>query len=358
MAHEARAALAETIVGISAWADDIRAEILQVADRPSNVLITGPTGTGKELIAQSIHRCSLRAAKPFIPVDCAAVSGALFASHLFGHVEGAFTGANHDALGCFRAANGGTVFLDEIGELQLEFQANLLRVLQCRTVTPLGSHQEIPVDFRVIAATNRNLAQMMAAGRFREDLYYRLNVISLHATPLKDRPEDIEVLARDFLRRLAARSSDPIRQFTVQCFHCLRSHAWPGNVRELENYLERVAFSFVMDELSPPGPSGHPSLAVYAAEVAAERSLNADRTTHDCESCLGTLSSEKDSGPASRWLTLDELEREHIQRTLEHVHHNQSLAAGLLGIPRQRLARKVMKHGLDTSRSRRGRPSK
>ena len=151
------------LLGISPWAKNLRAEILEIAPHPLTVLITGPSGTGKELIAQAIHHHSPRCRKPFIAVDCAAVSGTLFASHLFGHVKGAFTGADRPALGCFRAADGGTLFLDEIGELEPEFQAKLLRVFQARTVTPLGSHEPIPVDIRLIAATNRDLGKMVSS---------------------------------------------------------------------------------------------------------------------------------------------------------------------------------------------------
>ncbi len=219
------------IVGGSSWARDIHAKILAVAGCPSNVLITGPTGTGKELIARAIHAHSSRARQPFIPVDCAAVAGTLFASHVFGHLKGAFTGAGYAALGSFRAAHGGTIFLDEVGELECDMQMKLLRVLQQRVVTPLGSHEEIPVDVRVIAATNRDLARQMAEGQFREDLYYRLNVISLRTTPLRDRPEDIEPLARHFLDKLAVLHGLAPKRLSSAAVDRLRRYDWPGNVR-------------------------------------------------------------------------------------------------------------------------------
>ncbi|RLT18954.1 MAG: sigma-54 factor interaction domain-containing protein, partial [Planctomycetota bacterium] len=160
----------ERIIGISPWAEQVRRSIELVAVHQSSVLILGPSGTGKELIAQAIHSCSLRCKKAFIPVDCAVTTGTLFASHMFGHVKGSFTGATSSTLGCFRAAEAGTIFLDEIGEMELELQAKLLRVLQQRVVVPVGSHQEIPVDVRVLAATNRDLASEVQFGRFREDL--------------------------------------------------------------------------------------------------------------------------------------------------------------------------------------------
>lgn len=191
------------IIGVSPWAVRIRAEIRKLAKYPSTVLITGPSGTGKELVARAIHSYSGRSTGPFVPVDCAAVPGSLFSSHLFGHVVGAYTGANHAELGCFRAAHGGTVFLDEIGELEFELQSKLLRVLQERMVIPLGAHKEIAVDVRVISASNRDLRQAVGARQFRGDLYYRLNVATVVTVPLKDRPEDIDVLVSHFLAQLA-----------------------------------------------------------------------------------------------------------------------------------------------------------
>ena len=173
----------EAILGHSEWVERTRAVIRAVAAFPSSILITGDSGTGKELIARAIHALSPRFAHRFIPVDCASITGPLFASHMFGHLKGAFTGASYNAVGCFRAADGGTIFLDEIGELDLELQAKLLRVLQERVVTPVGSHDGAPVDVRILAASNRDLQQAVAAGRFREDLYFRLNVVSIQTSP-------------------------------------------------------------------------------------------------------------------------------------------------------------------------------
>jgi transcriptional regulator with PAS, ATPase and Fis domain len=233
----------ETLVGVSDWIKALRAEILRIAPHPSSVLISGPSGTGKELAARAIHFHSPRAMQPFIAVDCAAINGPLFTSHVFGHVKGAFTGADHAAIGCFRAADRGTIFLDEIGELELEFQAKLLRVLQQRTVTPVGGHTGVAVDVRILAATNCDLKAMVQAGRFREDLYYRLNVLSLKTIPLKDRTEDIGVLAEHVLARLALRYGMPVKRLSPHWLDCMRRHDWPGNVRELENFLERIALS-------------------------------------------------------------------------------------------------------------------
>ena len=214
-------------------------------------MITGASGTGKELIARAIHNISPRSPRRFIPVDCASITGPLFASHMFGHFKGAFTGATYNAVGCFRAAEGGTIFLDEIGELDLELQAKLLRVLQERVVTPVGSHDGMPVDVRVIVATNRDLQQDVAAGRFREDLYYRLNVVSIQTRPLRERVEDIEVLAEHFLRRFAVENGMPLKQLSERRKRQLRAYSWPGNVRELENAIER-AILFSPGERSRP----------------------------------------------------------------------------------------------------------
>src|SRR5687768_6495486 len=217
------------IVGQSAPTVRLRAEIDRIAPFTSNVLITGPSGTGKELVARQIHARSPRAEQPFIPVDCASMSGELMSSQLFGHVAGAFTGANCEALGCFRAASRGTIFLDEIGELEYALQSRLLRVLQEYVVTPVGSHQGERVDVRVVAATNRDLRAEVAAGRFREDLYYRLHVVRLRTIALRDRPGDIPPLAEAFLSELANEGL-PRCSLPPDANDVLVAFDWPGNV--------------------------------------------------------------------------------------------------------------------------------
>jgi DNA-binding NtrC family response regulator len=344
-----------SIVGVSAWVTEIREEILRVAASSSSVLITGPTGTGKELIARAIHGHSPRAQGPFIAVDCAAVNGALFAGQMFGHVKGAFTGASQASLGYFRAADGGTVFLDEIGELEPTFQAMLLRALQQKCVTPLGSYEEMPVDVRVIAATNCDLEEMVRERRFRDDLYYRINVVSLTSVALKERREDIEILATHFLTRQAAESGTPRRHLSPRCLECLRTREWPGNVRELENFLERAALvkgdmeiglaallhhcddvpkrpGFLWTE--PPSPEPVAEVGRPPPQAAAP---GADA-----------------GGP---WPDLAQAERQHLLRTLERTGYNQTAAARLLNIPRKQLARKIKKHRIDVSRSHPGRPA-
>lgn len=329
------------IIGRSDWASAIRQQIRQLAEYSSSVLVTGPTGTGKELIARAIHSQSRRASAPFVPVDCASIQGELFASHLFGHVVGAFTGANHARLGCFRAADGGTLFLDELGELSLELQAKLLRTLQERTVIPVGSEIGIPVDVRVIAATNRDLAAEVAAGRFRQDLYYRLNVISLRTLALCERPDDIEMLAEHCLDRLAIENGLARKTLSAEAVSALRSYEWPGNVRELQNAVER-AVVFTMGEV------------IHAAALPRAAASTASRVGLKSEGAPVRVGS---SDAADEWSTLAAIERDHIWRTLEHTYFNRSAAARLLNIDRASLARKIKQLGIAVPAARRGRPA-
>jgi len=348
-----------SIIGRSAWARQIREDILRVAAFPANVLIAGPTGTGKELVARAIHAESPRADGPFVPVDCAAVSGDLFSSELFGHLEGAFTGASKATLGCFRAADGGTLLLDEIGELRPDAQAKLLRVIQERMVVPVGSHEPVAMDVRIVAATNRDLSEEVKAGCFREDLYHRLNVVSLHMTALRDRAEDIRPLAEHFLRELAAQSGSRPSRLTPDAVALLESHGWSGNVRELRNLLERATvfgrdkvidgrFLAGLDHLRPetlPIVVPDAPLGLYGGDDAA-----ADN------GCPETFDDAEAAEDASGWPTLDELEREHIQRALLETGYNRTACAKLLGIDARRLARRIKKHRISVPESKPGRP--
>jgi two-component system, NtrC family, response regulator PilR len=227
------------VVGKSRAISNVLSLVQRVANAPANVLITGESGTGKELIARAIHNRGERAPKSFVAINCGAMPEALLESELFGHEKGAFTGAVGKRQGLFRAANGGTLFLDEIGELPLPLQVKLLRVLQQRTVRPIGSEEELPVDVRVVAATNRNIEQEVQAGRFREDLFYRLNVIHLHLPPLRERSEDIPLLAEHFLSKHAATQNKRL-SFAPEAIRHLLALPLRGNVRELENLVERA----------------------------------------------------------------------------------------------------------------------
>jgi two-component system response regulator HydG len=212
----------------------------KVARVDSNILISGESGVGKECLAQFIHRSSARAAGPFIPVNCGALSETLAESELFGHARGAFTGAFHDRPGLFEAANGGTLLLDEVGDVPLPMQVRLLRVIQEREVRRLGENRQRNVDVRLIAATNRNLQDDVEARRFRRDLYFRLNVVELHVPPLRERPDDLRGLAAMLQTRIATRMRRAISGYTDAALNCLLLYAWPGNVRELENVIERA----------------------------------------------------------------------------------------------------------------------
>ena len=228
------------IVGKTPVIRALMEKIDKVAATPARVLITGENGTGKELVARALHRKSPRAAKPFVEVNCAAIPGELIESELFGHMKGSFTGAIADRAGKFEQANKGTLFLDEIGDMSLAAQAKVLRVLQDNVITRIGGAKPISVDVRVIAATNKTLETEIAAGKFREDLYYRLNVVPIHVPTIRERREDIPMLAQYFSATLSAREGIPPRTFTADALEHLSALDWPGNVRELRNTVERL----------------------------------------------------------------------------------------------------------------------
>lgn len=344
-------------MGRSTWSKQIRLSIKRVAGFRSNVIIIGPSGTGKELIAAAIHRQSIRAAAPFVAVDCASIPPTLFSSQLFGHVKGAFSGAECNTLGSFRAADGGAIFLDEIGELNLELQSQLLRVIQQRAVIPVGSHQSIPVDVRVIAATSRRLDEEVRAGRFRLDLFYRLNVVKLTATSLNERIEDVAPLCEHFLDCFCIENGLPRKRLSPSAVRFLESCQWPGNVRQLQNVLERAVVFVEGDEII----EGHLFDLVEPKETwpAIVQRDNVARQASGLFSLRSAAPGKPEKPLCCRcgcgsWPTLEECEHRLICETLEQTHYNQSAAARLLGVDRRLLLRKIQKLGipLPCSRSR------
>jgi two-component system, NtrC family, response regulator PilR len=276
----------------------------RVASAKTTVLITGESGTGKERVARFIHDHSDRRAGPFLVVNCGALPEALMESELFGHEKGSFTGASSKSLGLFREADGGTVLLDEVGELPLSLQVKLLRVLQERSVKPVGAAQEIAVDVRVLAATNRDVEADVATGKFRQDLYYRLNVIRLNLPPLRDRPEDIPLLADRFIQRFAAEMGKQVAGFTPDGLRALTSYRFPGNVRELENVAERaVALSgsrvIGLGEL-PESISGHAGAPARTLLDLPTEGLNLDDVLNEAERRLLVAALERTGGVRKR----------------------------------------------------------
>jgi two-component system response regulator PilR (NtrC family) len=239
----------DNIIGKSPAIEKLKATIRTVAPTGSTVLIYGESGTGKELVARAVHACSPRTGEPFVSINCGAFPETLLESELFGYVKGAFTGATQNKRGLFEVASGGTMFLDEISEMSPSMQVKLLRVLQERTIRPVGGTQETDIDVRVIAATNKDLSEMVAAGTFREDLYYRVSVIPLNVVPLRERREDVELLADYFLKKYAAAARKSILRVSQEAMRLLRNYEWPGNVRQLENTIERAVALESSEEL-------------------------------------------------------------------------------------------------------------
>ena len=290
-----------------------------VARRQSTVMISGESGTGKEMIARLIHAGSPRADGPLVPVNCSALMGTLFESQLFGHVRGAFTGAIADSMGFFQAADSGTLFLDEIGDLSGELQSKLLRVLQDGYVTPVGSVRPRPVDVRVLAATNCDLKDRVRTNRFREDLFYRLNVVSINLPPLRERLEDILPLANHFLHNLAEFYGEQTKQLDEQVGKVMGTYRWPGNVRELINVIEHAV-------------TVQPGDIVRLTDLPVEMLRDLER-----------------QGSSGAFPTLDELEQQHIRKALELAAGEKSAAARMLGIGRPRLYRKMRKYRMEKS---------
>ncbi len=322
------------LVGCNPSMRHMRQQITTVAKRDSTVLICGESGTGKELVARHVHAASSRSHGPFVVADCTALPEALIASQLFGHMKGAFTDAKQSTLGLCRAADGGTLFIDEIGEMQLHTQATLLRCIQERSVLPVGAVEPIEVDVRIIAATHRNLRAMVARGEFREDLYYRLDVVRLEVPALRDRKSDITLLAEHFLAQQASLYEKPAQAFAADAATVLESYSWPGNVRELKNAVESAT------ALSGSTCLGVGDLPSQIRNAATSR---------------GPTKPPGATGVAP----LHVVERRAIEVALEATRGNQSQAAQLLEVERHRFARMIRRHGLSglVSSLRSSRPS-
>jgi two-component system response regulator PilR (NtrC family) len=258
----------DNIVGVGAAMEKLKQTVRTVAGTQSTVLVHGESGTGKELVARAVHACSPRATEPFVSVNCGAFPETLLESELFGYVKGAFTGATQNKSGLFEFASNGTIFLDEISEMSVSMQVKLLRVLQERVLRPVGGTNEIAIDVRVIAATNRDLEKMVEEGSFREDLYYRLSVIPVHVPPLRDRREDIPLLANHFLKKYAPAAGKSIFRISDASVKMLTGYEWPGNVRQLENTIERAVALCLGSELDVELPMERSKLRMAAAAVA------------------------------------------------------------------------------------------
>lgn len=296
---------------------------LKVAFSDANILVLGESGTGKELIASALHHNSQRCNHPFVSLNCAALTDTLLESQLFGHMRGSFTGAISNQKGMLEEADGGTLFLDEIGDVSPAVQAKLLRVIQERDFIPVGSTRPKKVDVRFVAATNKDLQREVAEGRFREDLFYRLNVISINLPPLRDRPEDIEPLAHHFLRRFASRMAKDIHTISPDGLEALQSYGWPGNVRELENVMERAV------------------ILTNGSAITADVIPLRNATTAAIQQTL----------PAARpaMVALEEMERQHIEAVLKGHNYNKSRTAEVLNISRRTLDRRIADFGLMNS---------
>jgi len=310
-----------SLLGDSAVIKDIQATITKLARSQAPVYISGESGVGKELVARLIHEKGPRADKPFIPVNCGAIPGDLMESEFFGHKKGSFTGAVADKDGLFQAANGGTLFLDEVADLPLHMQVKLLRVIQEKSVRPIGAQKETPIDVRILSATHKDLAALVEAGGFRQDLFYRINVIELHVPSLRERSDDIPVLANSILERLAEQSGSPTPTLSEKALAALLKYPFPGNVRELENVLERA-------------------ITLCEGNVIQDTDLR-------LQSGAAASVSPTETATVALEPYLDTIEKETIIKALEQTRYNKTAAAKLLGITFRALRYRLKKLGLD-----------
>jgi len=318
-----------TIIGNSPAMVDVYKTVARVAQTKSTVLVLGESGTGKELVARAIHQHSPRARRAFMAIDCGALPESLLESELFGYVRGAFTGAILDRKGLFEEADGATCFLDEIGDISATVQAKLLRALQEGEVRRIGSQKWVKVDVRIIAATNKDIAALVRAGTFREDLYYRLNVVSVQLPPLRDRADDIPALAHHFLRRYSSESGKPITGFSDEAIRVLRAYHWPGNIRELENAIERAVTL-----------SSHRVLTVDDLPLEVVR-----RPVPDAEQVASALTVMFAGAP-----TLEEVKKRYISHVVHNNRGNLSRAAVILDVDRRSLYRMMDRYNIEPPR--------
>ena len=314
---------ATRLLGKSPAIEQVRGMIAKVARSQAPVHVSGESGTGKELVARLIHENGARADKPFVAVNCGAIPTELMESEFFGHKKGSFTGAVADKEGLFQAAEGGTLFLDEVADLPLHMQVKLLRVIQEKAIRPVGAAREVPVDVRILSATHRPLAEWVRTGKFREDLYYRINVIELGVPPLRERPEDMLLLADHILERLSRAMQRKPAHLAPDAMALLRSHSFPGNVRELENMLERA-------------------MTLAEGEVIRAADIHLQAGTHEVVAEVPTTAPGQPLGSY-----LGDVEKEAIRKALEQTRYNKTAAAKLLGMTFRQLRYRIKKLGLE-----------
>jgi two-component system, NtrC family, response regulator PilR len=330
------------LVGDSPALRDVRARIAKVARSQAPIYISGESGVGKELVARSIHELGPRATGPFVPVNCGAIPSELMESEFFGHKKGSFTGAHADKEGLFQTASGGTLFLDEVAELPLHMQVKLLRVIQEKAVRPIGGRGEVPVDVRILSATHKDLASLTQTGHFRQDLYYRINVIELRVPPLRERTGDIPILAKHILKRLSEQAGQPTPTLKPAALEALKAYDFPGNVRELENVLERAIALCEGGVIEP---------ADLMLEPANHHDADADADTEFAEEDMGDDEAALAAPTAEDGVGLDDyisnIERETILKALKETRYNKTAAAKKLGITFRALRYKLKKLDID-----------
>lgn len=326
-------ATASRLVGESEVMKEVRARIAKLARSQAPIYISGESGVGKELVARSIHELGPRASGPFVPVNCGAIPSELMESEFFGHKKGSFTGAHADKDGLFQTASGGTLFLDEVAELPLHMQVKLLRVIQEKAVRPIGGRGEVPVDVRILSATHKDLARLVQAGHFRQDLYYRINVIELRVPPLRERDGDVAVLAKHILKRLADQVGIALPTLQPAALQALAEYDFPGNVRELENVLERAIALCEGGLIEPPDLMLEPS-----GIEADDADLDEEETDDAAPAGNGSVGLDD---------YISNIERETIVKVLKETRYNKTAAAKKLGITFRALRYKLKKLGID-----------